>query len=269
MVRRRLPVWAVVRRSYSYVWEHRTLFGVPLLLVFLIQLVERVYIQQTMFAGGSTQIALLEQSSLVTLNLVALAFSMSVVVGTHRTVLLDDVRSGFGFLRWDRHLLSYFGTSLILGFTLIFVGVLIAIVLLSVFGVRAFFPAVAVVALVVVALALRLMLALPAAALGDDDRLRFSWKATEGNWLRLAAAAILTMLPLMIAEAVTVFMLVSLAETAMHSTPHQLKEPIAILVVLAAIRAVSLVVLTIMVSLSYDVLVRGGGPPEKQEFSAS
>jgi hypothetical protein len=267
LVRRRLPVWAVVRRSYSYVWEHRTLFGAPLLLVFLIQLVERLYIQQAVFAAASTRTALFEQSSPA--SLVALAFSMSVVVGIHRTVLLDDVRSGFGFLRWDRNLLSYFVTSLILGFALISAGVLLAVVLLRLFGALAIYPVVAVVVLVIAALTLRLMLALPAAALGDDDRLRFSWKATEGNWLRLAAAAFLTLLPLMIVQVVTVFILVSLAQAAMHTTPPLLKEPIAVVAVSAAIRAVSLVVLTVMVSLSYDVLVRGGGPPETHEFSPS
>jgi len=116
-----------------------------------------------------------------------------------------------------------------------------------------------------------LMLALPAAALGDDDRLRFSWKATEGNWLRLAAAAAaaLTLLPIMIAQTVAIFLTVLLSEIAMHSMSHSFQEPILVLVVSAAIRAVSLAVLTVMVSLSYDVLVRGGGPAGTLEFSAS
>jgi hypothetical protein len=35
---RRLPVWAIFKRSYSYVWDYRGTFAVPILVVFLAEL---------------------------------------------------------------------------------------------------------------------------------------------------------------------------------------------------------------------------------------
>ncbi len=51
------------------------------------------------------------------------------------------------------------------------------------------------------------------------------------------------------------------AMSALHADVQKpVVQPIAILVASAFVKAVDLAVLTVMLSLSYDVLVRGGGP---------
>ena len=51
------------------------------------------------------------------------------------------------------------------------------------------------------------------------------------------------------------------AMSALHADIQKpIVQPVAILVASALVKAVDLAVLTVMLSLSYDVLVRGGGP---------
>ena len=191
-------------------------------------------------------------------------------------MLLDETRAGIGFLRLDSNLLRYMGAWIALAL----LAILFSVILLLVFVIiglaaglsKNHMPAAGLVPLLTLVFMsllgvffLRFMLALPAAAVGSKDGLGVSWSATRGNWLRLLAVGILTSLPF-------VFIDVLLAIPTMSNAIHAIQagvqkpfeQPIAILVASAVIKAVQLAVLTVMLSLSYDVLVRGGGPAGTQ-----
>jgi hypothetical protein len=274
-VRQHLPVWAVVTRSYAYVWERRSLFAVPMLLVFIVELAASLYIRN---AGPAAPDAPPGTKGLVFLVSIAVTiFSMSVIVGVHRTVLLGDIRPGISFLRWDGNLLRYVGTSLLLaaiGMLLATIFILLLAIVAGLGGMmsapagRGAFGIIAAAAAFILLFAffLRFMLALPAAAVGvQQDRLGVSWKATHGNWLRLFATGFLTALPLIVLNILVALPAIDQVSQAMAAgqQPVAVPQPVAILVVSAAIKAVNLAVLTVMLSLCYDVLVRGGGPPAK------
>ncbi len=268
-VRRRLPVWAIVMRSYGYVWDHRILLAIPIALVFGVQLASAIYVQDMMASVGPEQMS---KGLVFLISAAVLVFSMSVIVGIHRTVLLDETRRGIGFLRLDGNLLRYIGTWLML----MLVGILLAVIFMLVAFIgglasglsqqRPPHPgiivlSVSVFALVIGILFLRFMLALPAAAVGSKDGLGVSWSATSGNWLRLVATGFLTFLPFVILNALLLIPVMHTAVSAVHDglvTP--VKQPIAILIASSLIKALDLAVLTVMLSLTYDVLVRGGGP---------
>ena len=272
--RRRLPVWAVVKRSYGYVWDHRRLFALPMILVFFVQLLVAFYsIHATRGADPRHMgVALLP---IYAATILSILFSATVIVGIHRTVLLDEVRSGIGFLRLDRNFLRYVGTWLLL----LVVGILLFIILgllaglIGAAGILVGSPgAHAVIVLTVFAsmvvlggVFLRFMLALPAAALGDKDRLGVSWNATKGNWWRLFVVTFLTFMPFLILSIIASIPAMTTAVHNMQSvlqggTPVQAKPSIAMVLFGAAIKAIDIGVLTVMLSLCYDVLVRGGGP---------
>ncbi len=271
-VRPRLPVWAVVTRSYAYVWERRELLALPLLLLFAVRLAASIYIQRADLGApdASPDARLLA----FVINILVTLVSMSAAVGLHRTVLLNEIRRGIAFFRWDGNLLRYIGTGLLLAV----IGVLLAIIFILVVtilgmaaglvsaperrGILAFFSSIAAI-LVLGALFLRFMLALPAAALGvEKDRLGTSWRATFGNWLRLFAVAFLTALPLIVLNLLLAIPAMREASHALASgqTPAPMRQPIALLVLFAAVGVANVAVLTVMLSLCYDVLERGGGP---------
>jgi hypothetical protein len=269
-IRKRLPVWAVVKRSYGYVWDHRVLLAVPLLLVFVVNLGSGIYAQRWVVQAGGPQFV---PKGLITLSSFAvIAFSMTVIVGIHRTVLLDETRRGIGFLRLDGNLLRYIGTWIML----MLLAVLFAVILLLALIVVGFATGLIKqraaseawillagigVAFILGILFLRFMLALPAAAVGSADGLGVSWSATRGNWMRLLGTVILTSLPFI---AIDILLAVPAMQDAMSSlragVQKPIEQPIFILVASSLIKAIDLAVLTVMLSLSYDVLVRGGGP---------
>ncbi len=258
----------MVKRSYGYVWDHRVLLAVPLLLVFAVNLASGIYIQHAAAVAGGTQLA--PQGLILLISFAVIAFSMSVIVGIHRTVLLDEARQGIGFLRLDGNLMRYIGAWITLALLAILFAVIFTL-LLAIVGFATGFighsqsKAVILFAVIIVftlgIFFLRFMLALPAAAVGAKDGLGASWSATRGNWLRLLAVVILTSLPFIAIDLVLIIPTLGDAVTALHAgvqTPIQ--QPVAILVVSAIVKSVDLAVLTVMLSLSYDVLVRGGGP---------
>jgi hypothetical protein len=79
---------------------------------------------------------------------------------------------------------------------------------------------------------------------------RTVWKATERNGLRLLGLALVIALP---------FLVIEMGLMTLPGSAGALALPIAVL--LGLIASAQLVVVTIMLSLAYDVLVRGGGPP--------
>ena len=278
---RRLPVWATFRRSYGYVWEYRALFAAPILIVFVATLAGNLVVGAIMPAPDDLAATQPGAAAIVVSALFRIAIGilgMSVAVGVHRTVLLDEVRSGFAFLRGDRHLWSYFKTTvlLLLIYLLLLLG-LAAIVGIVGFAVAAFtqgtgmdMPAAARIgfALLVAGMVavgalvfLRLALALPAAALGDGRWLELSWRATRHNALRLFAASALVFLPW--AATILLVELAVVSAFAGFTFETEAMPPglrLLTLVVQAAASAIAVPVFTVMLSLSYDVLVRGGGP---------
>jgi hypothetical protein len=266
-VRKRLPVWAVVKRSYGYVWDHRILLAVPLLLVFAVNLASGVYLRNL---SAVTDVP--PPQGLIWLTSIAVIFfSMTVIVGIHRTVLLDENRPGVGFLRLDRNLLRYIGAWLLLmllGILFTVISFLLIAILALISGLAkpqahggAIALAVFAIIFIIGALFLRFMLALPAAAVGSQDGLGVSWTATRGNWLRLLAAAILTLLPFIILDILLVIPTMrDVAAMLKSGVPKPIEQPLWLLVATALIKSIDLAVLTVMLSLSYDVLVRGGGP---------
>ncbi|MDB5393814.1 MAG: hypothetical protein JWM91_1320 [Rhodospirillales bacterium] len=238
--------------------------------MFAVNLASGVYLQHLIAEAGGPQ--LVPPRLILLINFAVIVFSMSVIVGIHRTVLLDETRHGIGFLRLDGNLLRYIRAWLMLAV----LGVLFAVIFVLLLMIVAFagglikqgapnagliFIGSFAIAFLLGVFFLRFMLALPAAAVGSMDGLGVSWSSTRGNWMRLLAAGILTSLPFILLDA-------ALAIPSMHdamSTLHPgiqkpIERPVAILIASALLKAVDLAVLTVMLSLSYDVLVRGGGP---------
>jgi hypothetical protein len=98
----------------------------------------------------------------------------------------------------------------------------------------------------------RLSLALPLAAIGEQVHTRTIWQATEGNGFRLMAAILVTILPFLVIEAVLIRLI---------PDPGGGVLEVLITIALGLISPIQLIVVTITLALSCDVLVRGGGPP--------
>jgi hypothetical protein len=242
---RRLPIETVVKRSFLYAWESRAALMAPLLIYAAVTILADIVVNQLAGAVGHPVQFLLAAAEQV--------FATGFAVGIHRYVLIGEIRPGLGFFRWDRHFVRY----MLLTLLLLLLVVVAAVVVLGAIG---FDPAkldavtalVGAAALFAVSVTIsRLSLLLPSAALGDDVPARTVWKATERNGFRLLAATLLIALPFVIVE----MMLVSLRGVG------GLAFPVTIL--LGLITSVQLIVITVMLSLSYDVLVRGGGPPTR------
>jgi hypothetical protein len=244
---RRLPIELVIRRSFLYAWESRAVLTTPLIIYAFVTLLVDIAINGLLGAGDRPAKILLTAAEQV--------FTVGFAVGIHRFVLAGEVRPGFAFFRWDRHFVRY----LLLTFLLL---LLMAVAVLMVLGAVGFDAApqpdqingglalIGLVALFVATIVVaRLSLLLPAAALGDEVPAKFIWQATAGNGFRLLTTTLLTALPFLIVE----MMLTALGGGG------QLSLIVTILVSLVA--SAQLIVLTIMLALCYDVLVRGGGPP--------
>jgi hypothetical protein len=279
-VKRKLPVWAVVTRSYGYVWENRWLFAAPTLALFVVQLAWGG-IAFALFGTTMTsppQLANLAKFYLILIPV--MIFAMAFAVGVHRTILLDERRGGFSFLRWDRYLLRYLVTSLLMiGIAVILVvvsavtwGVLTVIALtLRNTSVGASTGLVAVLGGVTlifyyVSVCIRFELAFPAAALGDAACFSLSWRATKGNVLRIFAAGLLVALPLMVivlAESAPLVIETWRAAKAglpVPVAPTRGHLAMAFSFVNAVLGALLMPILVAKLSLCYDILVRGGGP---------
>lgn len=263
---RRLPIWTVFKRSFVYAWERRDVLAVPYLIYTMVTLAVDLLVDYGLGpdskAGAAFGFAVDE------------IFAMAFAVGIHRFVLLDEAGRGAAFFRWDRHFVQYLLTTLLLmvatGFTLISLvglfgnlGMMLGVVdratampiaspLTSALSLLLFFAMIG-----LAATFSRLLLLLPAAALGQQDRLRLVWNGTRGNGLRLLATLFLVMLPFVVVE-------LSLMRDALtdQADPAAAKAHAGLAVQVAAglISPIQLIVLTIMLALDYDALVRGGGP---------
>lgn len=205
--RKKLPVWAVVKRSYGYVWQQRRLLATPLLLVLAAQIV--LGLISFGISAATAPLSLAHILFNLGAGLVTMILLMSFTVGLHRSVLLDEIREGASFLRRDRYLWNYVKACLI--------ALLVGIVLEAVFAAALILPLgignfmmlfmlhpLAVYALGVLmwlaglCVAVRLGLAFPAAALGYRSVFSLAWRISAHNGLRLLATLLLADLPFLL-----------------------------------------------------------------------
>ena len=278
---RKLPVWAVTTRAYGYVWDHRAPFAIPVLILFVALVATTILMQLPYVAaaqgGGSVPISA-KLGALVG-YIAKVAISIAFAVGVHRTVLLNEGREGLSFFRWDMNFRRYFVTLLLI--VLITVGYLLASILLGaiVGGIGVFAGklagggtgAVLMIACGIAALGgflwltaqfSRVFLALPAAALGEQEAITLSWRATRGNGWLLLGASFLAALPVFVATAIAEAPYIINSVADRMAQPHAPTTPpgLGTIVALSLVGALSAPVLITVLSLSYDVLVRGGGP---------
>jgi hypothetical protein len=239
---RRLPIETVVKRSFLYSWESRAALMTPLLIYAAVTILADIFLNGLGEAAGRPVQFLFAAAEQV--------FATGFAVGIHRYVLAGEIRPGLGFFRWDRHFVRY----ILLTLLLLLLVVVAAVVVLGTVG---FDPAkldaattlVGSAALFAVSVIIsRLSLLLPSAALGDDVPARTVWKSTERNGFRLLATALLIAFPFLVVE----MMLVGLRGAGIFA--------FLVTILLGLVAAAQLTVVTVMLSLSYDVLVRGGGP---------
>lgn len=203
-----LPVWAVVKRSYGYVWRNRALLALPFGLTLAVQ-IALLLLSQWVAAVTARLSFFLQLPITIGWSILTMAVAMSFTVGLHRTVLLDERREGAAFLRWDRYLWNYAKACLI--------ALLVCVTLLAAFTAALILPLgignalmlvmmhglpmyVFLLLLVLVSLMvwLKVGLAFPAAALGYGHVFSLSWRLTEGNLPRLFATFLLVYLPFLL-----------------------------------------------------------------------
>jgi hypothetical protein len=249
---RRLPIEIVVKRSFLYAWESRRILKPPFIVYAAVAILAEFL--SDLAAGDK------DTGTVYLLSAAEQIFAVAFSVGIHRYVLLNEARPGFQFFRWDRHFVRY----LLLTIMLLLLAMTAALLVVGMVGTDAAEAAagpgltgsavsLAIMAGVALVLA-RLALVLPSAALGDGSRPRDIWAAATGNSFRLLAATLLTALPFLIAEA-------ALGQIA--PSPRGGAGEFAVVVAQGLLSTAQLVVVTMMLSLSYDLLVRGGGPPAR------
>jgi hypothetical protein len=241
---RKLPVDIVVKRAFLYAWESRALLLPPLLIYAGLTIVADLAVIRFLGSkvSGSAQLVTFFE------ELLALAFA----VGVHRFVLLGETRPGFAFFRWDRHFVRYVLITILL-FVLMLAAALPVVQaalmggppngVIMLFGTVTLFFAVIVIT--------RLSLLLPSAAIGDEIRGRAIWEATQGNSFRLLGATLLTSLP---------FLILGVALLGLASDDKIGFMVVAVRVALDLLAPAQTIVVTVMLALSYDLLVRGNGP---------
>jgi hypothetical protein len=249
---RRLPIEIVVKRSFLYAWESREVLAAPFVIYVAVTILAEIVLGVTVGSKSHAPLYLLSAAEQV--------FAVAFAVGLHRFVLLGEVQAGPRFFRWDRHFVQY----VVLTLLLLIMALAAAIIVMGVLGtdgtggtVEPGAPGALFGLAVMLGVALvlsRLALALPAAALGEQKRPREIWQATEGNSFRLLGATLLTALPFLIVEA---------ALSRLMPEPRGDVLEILMTVAEGVLSAMQLTVVTVMLSLSYDVLIRGGGPPPK------
>ena len=208
-VAQRLPVFEVIGQSYRYAWDQRGNFDIAWLMI----------ITASIISALATRFLIDPAYSLIPIafNILAGIISMAFHVGLCRRILLRNNSSGLGILCWDRNWRRYFllSTGLALLCILAFLAPLLLLELALPSGLYAG-PAGA---LAAVASAFfvghRLILALPAAAIGDDGPFALSWRSTAGNVFRLFAVGFLSFLPVAV-PAIVAFL--SLLATAMQAS---------------------------------------------------
>jgi hypothetical protein len=252
---RRLPIAIVVKRSFLYAWESRAVLAVPTF----------IYVAATIL--GDLLLAWLSDNRVVEFAVWGLlqTIAMSFAVGIHRFCLLGEAPHGARFFRRDRNFVHYALTALalILSAGVVFVlamGMLgNAVALGAEPGKQSIVTLIGLVIIVSFAILFcRVLLILPAAAIGDHNPLKTIWQRTRFNGPRLLGADFLAFLPFLAAQLIVMLSVYSPAQVfsgASGVTPN-----IALTAIQIIIAPLQLIVLNIALSLQYDILVRGNGP---------
>jgi hypothetical protein len=267
-----LPVWPVVRRSYLHLWDRRRDFRLPLMIVFGVQLLLLLPIDTISSPAAGLPAAWVFGLRLISV-VVWSAVSFSFVVAIHRQVLLGEAPVCWKVFRPRTRLLRYIGGWLFLSVLpgMIVLAFLIWSAILAHFSFagprgRTFIepegrPLIEGAWAIAIAFAtwffLRSMLLLPAAAVGAKQGWATSWDATKGNVLRLLALLLLVVMPAASLEPALWSLIKFLSEGSIAVTKAMV---IPVSVFACATDAIVLVLFPIALSLSYDVLVRGGTP---------
>lgn len=279
---RKLPVWAVITRSYSYVWERRGFFAIPVALLFLAQIAADILLRSPAATGGGHPGVGLILGAICGF-LGKLAISMAFAVGVHRTVLLDEEVGGVSFFRFGDGFWRYLGASLMLipvglcyALAMVAIGVVLGLGtagamkaigggggvalsgVLMLAGLAGYFAA--------TARFMSLWLSLPAAAVGGDRGLVSAWHAGRGNGWRLFGAFMLSALPFIIGSVIVQAPHMIDVIASVTADPHAKPPPLGLGTIIANSLIVALLtpVMITVLSLCYDVLVRGGGPQPGQ-----
>lgn len=247
-----LPVWAVVKRSYGYVWRNRGLLALPLLITLALQLaVGALALWVTALTIDLSFLIQLPMNFVWAILTIAVA--MSYTVGLYRTVLLDERREGIAFLRWDRYLWNYakaclFALLVCVTLMAVFTAALVlplgignALMLLMMHGLP-MYAFLLLLFLVILFVWLKFGLAFSAAALGYRGVFSLSWRLTEGNLLRLLVTFLLVYLP---------FLLLNFVQL-----PPIDRFGLVWLLLKAVLRLVSLTLLTVATSLNFFFLFK-------------
>lgn len=135
-------------------------------------------------------------------NIPAVVCDLALMAGLMRTMYLGEARAGMLLFYWGRDLCRSLVVVLKLMLYFIFISALLMVVGISLIVLLAGRHAILLLALSGLALAVaaffvfgRLLLAVPAAAIGRRACLSLSWHATKGNVLRLVGACFLVNMP--------------------------------------------------------------------------
>jgi hypothetical protein len=195
---RKLLVFETVKASFLYMWRQRRELFLPLMVLLLVQLLTGGLLLGLLISGLSK----LQFCALVPMWVVQLAF----MVGMQRRLHWGSRSSGLRVFALDRTLLRsvltlvevVLCTTLVPGVIATFL-VLVSVILFHPRHVVLVLTLVLLASLIIaIALLMRLILAVPAAALGQRDCLSLSWHAMAGNSLRVLCAGILINGPLVV-----------------------------------------------------------------------
>ena len=255
----RLPVFEVIARSYRYVWDQRRNFAVAWAMI----------IAALTISALTRPLLIDPQYNWVpgVFNILAGIIATAFHVGVFRQILLRNSTYDLGVLIWGRDWLRYLLVSC--GFALIcFVSFVAPLLLLGYLfsavpqlgmaaGAFSVPPAIACVFFI----GHRLILALPAAAIGARRPFALSWRSSEENIFRLFAVCFLAFLPSFISLVlITVRLVVSAtaaqASDAVASWQETLTGGASLPIVLAITGTWAGTVLTTSLGLSYERLDR-------------
>jgi hypothetical protein len=244
----RLPIVLVVKRGFLFAWESRSVLALPYLIYTSVALAAEIALL-TIAAPADKALTYAVMGA-------EQVFAMAFAVGLHRYVLRAEAPPGAAFFRWDRNFVHYVLTALLL---FIIAAMVVAIAQLVANSPAQVLNLVVLFAVPAVAVSIcRLSMLLPAAALGDPVGASVIWRQTHGNGIRLLAANLLGVAPFFLVEGLLFLGDAAPAGATAPETATMLD--IAVTAAIGIVSPAQLIVVTIILSLQYDLLIRGGGP---------
>lgn len=228
------------------------LFVIPLIIVLNLLL--------SYAAGGNLAEApgLSAMNSLISGLLMGFAFA-SIAVNWHRYILLDEVPDASGILRVDDKVWRYFGNMLLIFVILVAAGTVIGIPLGIIGGIALanaldYFPIFLLIVMLplILMLALRLSVKLPAIALGRGDfGLKDAMSVTRGNFLPIFLVALFE-----VALFLGALLLIGAVSYALHPLSPTLAMAVAFALQFATNWIITIFSITVLTSL-YGFFVEG------------